>query len=1402
MTAVSVASPRRLILRSHLSPGDILMLTSAVRDLHLAYPGKFETDVRTSAAALWENNPLLTPLREGDRGVENIEMHYPLVHQSNQRPYHFIHGYAQYLEDRLGLRIPVTEFKGDVHLSGDEKAWVSQVEELGHRHSFWIVVAGGKYDFTAKWWNPACFQQVVDQFRGRIQFVQCGEAHHWHPPLKNVINLVGKTDLRQFIRLVYHADGVLCPVTFAMHLAAAVATKPGKPAHRACVTVAGGREPSHWEAYPHHQFLSTVGMLSCCEQGGCWKSRCQLAGDGDGKDRTNLCEAPVELGPDLRIPRCMEMIRAEDVIRKIEMYYEGGMLEYNNGHARDSGQQSRKAGGGASAEERPKTRKNVLIRFTHGLGDAVQFGIVLRHLQKHRPGWDIDVATLQGKHSAFFGLCRKSLHDGESAPEIAGYDKQFEIGWHEEDEPSDRVPSTKVTRCLREQFGIEPDPSLYNYNIQIGERARRVAAEFLETVCGAVAKQAGRFPTVLLHYEGNTSQDAKNLSHDAAFGICQAAISEGLVPIILDWDNRSPLPNQHTIFSTPVGDGDIWGEFGSGDAEVLAALIAQSTLMIGVDSGPLHVAGATSTPTIGVWTGHFPAQYYDLADNVQHLVPRSWNKLGLARHPQAADFFAQNYRFELYDDVVSGVIAKFASESPQQDGNLLRCGDFWIRQDNVEQDLVVVRDVFDGDAYRTQILSDDAGPQVVVDIGAHIGCFAKLWHRKNPEAQIICVEACPENIEALHANVGEFARIVQAACTYESGPVELLNAVRPNCESTGGSVVVPRAESESTDLRQAGYQYWHDRRELAKVTLEDLMEQFGFDHIDVLKLDCEGSEYSILGKTPSLDRVRIIIGEYHGTSKWNQFRTGIMQGWDYGHMYDGGESGGLFHYANPRWPPASEGASEGCLARLHDAVMEGDESLLLVSEEHYRRLFDRVRTLNPQRIIEFGVRAGYSGLTFQMAAPQAEVIGVDCAMDPESERHLKQAETVLADGAYQLVRGNSRTVEGLPAADLVFVDGEHTYSGCFADLRRAALLSNRILVDDYTTSAHVRRACDDFVASDDACEAELDGQMLFVNRRNGEPHTVPRQPPLRVAVPAGIGDSVWCLTKLPSMLRSYGADRVQIEFCGGPPHRAQDFLNRFDFVESAAPSNWSCVESDPYTSEGVYNWAVSGTGWHDEFDWLLVANQHLERGQRLESWLPQFEIDWSIADRFTYTGAELRHARELEDRLGRFCVFYLGPEKGNTSAGHNRGPLWSPEDWGRLAARCREMGLAIVVTGAEYDRSYFENHALPMIGDCYDAIGKWHIAQTFAVIQRSQFVVAYQSGVGIFSVYMGIPAAMFWRPYGDSIDPSGFVSFDEQMASAWAPRGALEENRYLPLVYGSCTPESIAEFARSNWLGS
>lgn len=319
-------SPRKLILVNNQSPGDVTMLTAAMRDLHAGYPARFVTDVRGKCPDLWLHNPHLTPLGEDDSEVRVIHCRYPLINRSNDWPYHFLHGFIHFLNRELRLAIRPRAIKGDIHLSEAERQMPSIVQTIiGQDLPFWIVTAGGKRDYTIKWWSAERYQAVVDALRKKVLFVQVGQDEDHHPPLQGVLDLRGKTTLRELVMLMHHAQGVLCPVTAAMHLAAAVPIKPGAPKLRPCVVVAGGREPPHWECYPNHQFIHTVGMLSCCETGGCWRKRTVPLGDGDHRDLPeNLCQQ-VAAGP---LPRCMDMITPDEVVRRIEGYFSGGIIRH------------------------------------------------------------------------------------------------------------------------------------------------------------------------------------------------------------------------------------------------------------------------------------------------------------------------------------------------------------------------------------------------------------------------------------------------------------------------------------------------------------------------------------------------------------------------------------------------------------------------------------------------------------------------------------------------------------------------------------------------------------------------------------------------------------------------------------------------------------------------------------------------------------------------------------------------------------------------------------------------------------------------------------------------------------------------------------------------------------------
>ena len=195
------------------------------------------------------------------------------------------------------------------------------------------MASGGKFDYTIKWWSHERYQQVVDHFEGRIEFVQVGEAGHHHPPLRRRHRPARPDDLRQLVRLMYHAQGVICAVSFLMHLAAAVEVKPGMPQNRPCVVVAGGREPPHWTAYPaspvHPHASARCAAATTAGAGS--RARCRSATATRRTSPSSSASTPVG-----DLPRCMDMITARDVIGRIELYFDGGLLPARARRAMDT----------------------------------------------------------------------------------------------------------------------------------------------------------------------------------------------------------------------------------------------------------------------------------------------------------------------------------------------------------------------------------------------------------------------------------------------------------------------------------------------------------------------------------------------------------------------------------------------------------------------------------------------------------------------------------------------------------------------------------------------------------------------------------------------------------------------------------------------------------------------------------------------------------------------------------------------------------------------------------------------------------------------------------------------------------------------------------------------------------
>lgn len=132
-----------------------------------------------------------------------------------------------------------------------------------------------------------------------------------------------------------------------------------------------------------------------------------------------------------------------------------------------------------------------------------------------------------------------------------------------------------------------------------------------------------------------------------------------------------------------------------------------------------------------------------------------------------------------------------------------------------------------------------ANPQVIVDVGANLGVFSKLCSLLFPQADIYAYEPNPSALEWLEQNaVGTRIQVMASAVGQTSGMVKL----DTSCDSTIGQI------SENGNL---------------PVQCVAAASVAAGRQIDLLKMDCEGSEWSILQDLTLLGRTTACCLEYH-----------------------------------------------------------------------------------------------------------------------------------------------------------------------------------------------------------------------------------------------------------------------------------------------------------------------------------------------------------------------------------------------------------------------------------------------------------------------------------------------------------------------------------------------------------
>lgn len=547
-------------------------------------------------------------------------------------------------------------------------------------------------------------------------------------------------------------------------------------------------------------------------------------------------------------------------------------------------------------------RRRLGLRYDYGLGDAVQFAIVLQHLAHYYPDWQVDVVATNAHWSLFRGLCAATWNSHDVQPDRGQYERFATVPMLEVEGCYHDAPSTKIVRNLREVFRLEPIESLCRYKIFPNPEDHARAETYLRALCSplpAAGEASGvrRFPVVLIHYQGFTHRAAKNIDEQTVGELCRAVRAGGWLPLILDLHAESQLVGRGEVLGIRGDDVTLWHPHGIQGA-VITALIQRVALFVGIDSGPGHCAGATDTPSLIYWGKPLhPLHYYDVADNVTHLV-RAQHADDV--HPVNRDaglaYFDSRYRYRMYRRA-ENMLPALALEMLAP---LAPCGrgvggegltwnlDWRVRAapDHFRWDTHVVRTCTIEDEYRLGELPDllcppraaGEGPGVrgprILDVGANVGAFAAAAGLRFERPRIACVEPSPLHWPALEATAQLVRERHEADVTLVRGALVsplpaagegpgVRAAVRQHYElacdaepgNTGATRVIPSA-GEGPGVRI--------------VELAEILDELGWETAELLKLDCEGAELDLLERCDlaTLARVRWIVGEYHDRERF------------------------------------------------------------------------------------------------------------------------------------------------------------------------------------------------------------------------------------------------------------------------------------------------------------------------------------------------------------------------------------------------------------------------------------------------------------------------------------------------------------------------------------------------------
>ena len=169
-------------------------------------------------------------------------------------------------------------------------------------------------------------------------------------------------------------------------------------------------------------------------------------------------------------------------------------------------------------------------------------------------------------------------------------------------------------------------------------------------------------------------------------------------------------------------------------------------------------------------------------------------------------------------------------------------------------DIPTFHDIFVDMGYEINL---NFNPETIIDAGANIGLAAIFYANKYPTSKIISIEPEQSNYDLLKENTQNYENIIALNNALSNVSNQDL-AIVDNGYGSWGFMTEPLADSLKGKASS-----------IKSITVNEIMSEYGWETIDIVKIDIEGYEKELFEKNSEnwLPNVRCLIIELHDRMK-------------------------------------------------------------------------------------------------------------------------------------------------------------------------------------------------------------------------------------------------------------------------------------------------------------------------------------------------------------------------------------------------------------------------------------------------------------------------------------------------------------------------------------------------------